>query len=121
MPSYFNFIDKFVRSGHPNREQVLMQLLVRDDHDRMTYQKCVEHLGELKTASATDRIEELFERPPFGTQDAIFQSKCLKALHKILGADALPFFKETSKREQYEIVRTTLEALIKQTKPKGSD
>ncbi len=63
-PQFFNFIGRFARSGHPDVENILLMLLGRHEHDRMTYQECIKELGDLHSKAALKRIEELYDDPP---------------------------------------------------------
>lgn len=114
MPSYFNLIGKLVEAGHPELEAILLEIISRDGYDRMTYQSCVKELATLDSQQAVRRIEKLFERPPFGFVDPLFQNTCLQALADIQGADARPFFERMLTEPQHELVEGKLQALLKQ-------
>ncbi len=117
-PMFFHFIDAFARTEHEEVERVFLQLLKRDDHDKMTYQEVVEQLGKLGAHDAVARIERLFSKPPFGYADPIFQNHCLQALADIQGEGAVPFFEKQLQQPQQEIVVTKLQDLIKSLGPR---
>ena len=114
IPDFFNFISRFVASGHPDVDGVLRQIIGRAEHDRMTYQECVKELGRMRTRLAADRIRELFEKPPFRERSPIFQNHCLQAIADIEGQEACSYFEEQLMKVDDKNVVTKLQSLVKQ-------
>lgn len=112
-PSFFNFINQFARSEHPEVEPVLVSLINRDDHDMNTYRECIKELGKLKSKQAAKRIKRLIVDPPFKFVDPIFTMHALQALVDIEGESARPFLEELLAKRQPELVANKLDTLIK--------
>lgn len=110
---FFNFVDRFVASGHPDTESVLIMLLGRPEHDLATIQECVKALGRLRSERAVPHIERLFREPPGRFANPLFRNHCLQALADISGAKACDFFRRAQRREKDELVRKKLTELIK--------
>ncbi len=113
-PDFFNLIDRFVASGHEDVVPVLTMLIGRPEHDRMTYQKCIEHLGHLGARQAVDKIKQLYVDIPRREFNPLFQNICLQAIAEIQGSEACEWFQETLKTTDNELVATRLRELIKQ-------
>ena len=52
-------LGKLCSFGDPDVESTLLEMIHRDDHDRMTYQECAKQLAKLGSQQAVRRIEEL--------------------------------------------------------------
>lgn len=113
-PMYYNFIDPFVRSGHPDVESTLLRIVLSENHGMMTYKTCIKQLADLGSKDALNRIKQLFQRPPFGFADALFLNACLDAIAKIEGEPAADYFEQLLLEPQQPIVKTRLQHLIKQ-------
>jgi hypothetical protein len=109
---FWNFVQLFVATKHPDVEQTLLGLIERSaEHDLLTLQECVKSLGELRSRDAVKAIENLFEAPPRG-YTPMFRNHCLDALASILGREACPYFQSALQRETLDTVRTKLADLI---------
>lgn len=115
-PDFVHLIDKYVGTGHPEREKVLQMLLGRAEHDQITYQKCIEHLGELGVEEAVPRIQQLYDNPP-GRFAPLFQMHCASAVAKIQGARACDWLKQKLLETDQQALAGRLQQLIKQHCP----
>ena len=113
VPEFFNFIPRFVESGHPDVPQVLTMLIGRPEHDVMTYQECIRFLGQLRVESAVNQIRKLYARPPSRSASPFFLNTCLQALAEIQGSTACAFFEEALGEATHPIVVTKLQSLMK--------
>jgi hypothetical protein len=112
-PEFFNLIERFVQSGHPQTAQVLQMILGRQEHDRMTYQECIRALGRLGARDALPRIKELYSRPPHGEFNPLFLNVCLQAIAEIEGPGACEFLRAELRRVDIPVVSTKLQELLK--------
>jgi hypothetical protein len=111
--SFHNFISAYLSCDPENAGRTLTQVLGREEHDQVTLGACIEALGDMQHLPAVERIKELYHRPPGAFANPLFQSKCLRALGKILGKDACPFFQEELLKPQHDSLRTVLLDLSK--------
>jgi hypothetical protein len=111
--SFFRFVLHYLRSGDPDAEDTVQQILMRDDNDTETIQEIIKWLGEKHCVAADGRVEELYRHPPLGSGDnAIFLNICLEALARIRGDAARPFFEHELARVTNPIVARKLQYLI---------
>jgi hypothetical protein len=107
------FMLHYLRSGDPDSEDTVLQILGRDDNDTATTQEMIKWLGEKRCAAADARIEELYRHPPPGSGDnAIYLNICLDALARIRGAAGRPFFERELAKVTNPIVARNLQFLI---------
>jgi hypothetical protein len=111
---FFNFVVHYVRSGDPQAEDTLLQVIQRVEHDRTTVQECVKALGEMRSVRAVPVIEKLYTDPPQQTQDPLFQSHCLQALVDIQGSGAKPFLEKALPNASSDTVARKIQALLAQ-------
>lgn len=113
-PDFYNFIARFVRSGHPDTERVLRMILGRADHDKNTYREVIRALADLGSEPAVPRIKELYASPPDNYTDPLFMNVCVQAIADIQGADAREWLREQLRTVEIDTVRTKLQDLLKQ-------
>ena len=111
---FFNFVVHYVRSGDPELEATLLQVLGRSGHDLTTIQECVKALGERRAAKAVPVIEKLYTDPPLQQQNPIFLNYCLQALVDIQGAAARPFLERALPHATSDVVAQKIQALLAQ-------
>ena len=102
----FHYVDDYVASGHKEVERTLIKILQKTEyHDNFTIQRCVEHLGQMKSRSAVSRIKKLFwQQAPIPGQipNPIFRRKCMIAIVDTIGAEAVPFLRMQAGGEKVE-------------------
>jgi hypothetical protein len=113
-PGFFNFVIKYAQTGDPETVPTLLMLIGRAEHDRMTIQECVKHLGALKARDAVPRIQELFDNPPEIPDNPMFKNICLDALVAIQGREACNWLRQAQVRETRELVANKLRDLLQQ-------
>jgi hypothetical protein len=111
---FFNFVVQYVKSGDPQLEDTLLQVMGRTEHDLTTLQECVKALGERRSAKAVPAIERLYTDPPLQQQNPIFLGYCLQALVDIQGAGAKPFLEKALANAGSDVVATKIQALLTQ-------
>lgn len=111
---FWNFIPRLVQSGHPDTENILRMILGRPEHDRMTYQECIQQLGHLGSRAAVPRIKELYAAPPRNEFNPIFLSICVQAIADIEGSRACDWFREQLRTTSIPMVVTRLQDVLKQ-------
>jgi len=114
-PGFFNFVSRYVMTGHKDIEATLMMILGRKEHDLTTVQACVKELGAMKSNLALEQIQKLFEVPPNHSDNPIFRNHCLDAISKIFGPGnkACSYFQNALRHEQSGLVQNKLKGLIK--------
>ncbi|MBK8976515.1 MAG: hypothetical protein IPM29_11410 [Planctomycetes bacterium] len=113
-PEFYNLIYRYVACGDPDCAATLQMILGRAEHDRLTYQECIRHLGQLRCRDAVPRIQELYHELPRREFAPLFQTTCLQAVADILGAEACPWLQDELRNADVEIVANKLRELIKQ-------
>ena len=113
-PEFFNLIERFVRSRHPDVAAVLQMILGRPEHDLITLQTCVRELGKLGARDALPRIRELYSKPPRGMTSPLFATTCLQAIADLEGAAACDWFREQLSVVDVPVISTKLQDLVKQ-------
>lgn len=101
---FSNFVNWYVKSGDPELEETLLQVLGRTLHDTVTIQECIKALGERKCARAAPMIEKLYNEPPVQQDNAIFDVTCLRGLIDIRGKEARPFLEQALLKARSETV-----------------
>jgi hypothetical protein len=109
---FSNFVSRYVRSNDPEMNDVLLQLLVRQDSDLVTVQDCIEILGERKDPRAVAHIERLYQNPPGAQLNPLFLNKCIDALVAIQGDGARGFLEEQLAKTQNELVSRHLQRAL---------
>ncbi|MEC7583072.1 MAG: hypothetical protein VYE77_02030 [Planctomycetota bacterium] len=109
---FHNFLNRYARSGDPQLENTLLQVLVRADSDPMLVQETVEHLGHLRSKRADKLIEKKYRNPPGAQLNPIFLAKCLEALTKIRGEEARSLLEEELAKTEQEIVARRIQQLL---------
>jgi hypothetical protein len=74
----------------------------------------VEALGQLRSARAHKRIEELYLKPPGAQQNPLFLNKCLDALVAIRGKDCKPWLQQQLAAAEHELVVQHIDRLIQE-------
>ena len=120
-PGFYLFVRRYFRTEHADRENVLLMILGRHEHDLMTVQECVSLLGELRSRQAVGALEKLFDRPPGLQQNSMFRKHCLDALVAILGEESCTFLRDKLLHEQDQLVQAKLIDLIKRHCPDDAD
>jgi hypothetical protein len=110
---FHNFVVHYLRSGDPETEDTLLQVLQRSEHDLPTVQEVIEELGRRKATRAAKRIEEFYRRPPGASDNPLFLNKCLDAIAAIRGAEARPFLEAELANAPNEAVARHLQHLLK--------
>lgn len=117
-PQFYNFIEYYVASEHPDINRTLMQILDRPEHDLLTLQACTKFLGQRKVRPAVGRLKAMFwdqHTPHAGkVPNPLFRMKILNAIVKIEGSDAKEFLKEVDRKEGDTSIRNRLDQLRKQ-------
>lgn len=119
-PGFYLFVQRFFQTEHADRENVLLMILGRHEHDLITVQECVRLLGEMRSRQAVGAVQRLFERPPGLQQNTLFRNHCLDALAAIQGADSCVFLQERLRQEQDRLVQAKLIDLIKKHCPNAA-
>ena len=117
-PQFYNFINYYVASGHPDIDKTLMQILDRPEHDLLTLQACTKFLGERKVRPASKRMKALYwdqhSAHAGKVPNPLFRMKLLNAIAEIEGADAAEFLKDVDRKEGDKGIRNRLNELRKQ-------
>ena len=110
----FNFVIEYQGTGHAKTEETMLMLLGRREHNRMTVQKAIQYLGQIKSDEAIEPVKKLFLNPPWRTGDnAYFRAICLNVLDEIMGSDIVPFLEEVDRKEDSAFVRNRINDLRK--------
>lgn len=105
---FHNFVARYLHSEDPQREDTLIMVLGRAEHDLITVQECVKALGALKARKAVKAIERVYRNPPAITENPLFLNHCVDALVDIQGRDACAWLTEELKRVTNEMVANRL-------------
>lgn len=109
---FHNFLSRYARSGDPELENTLLQVLVRTSSDPMVVQETIEHLGTIGSKRADKLIEQKYRQPPGAQLNPIFLMKCLEALTAIRGEEARSFLEEELATTQHDIVARKIQQLL---------
>ncbi len=111
---FFNFVIHYLRSEDPQAEETLLQVLARPQQDIATLQETIEALGNLRSARAQHRIEELYLKPPGAQQNPLFLNKCLDALVAIRGKACKPWLQQQLAAAEHELVVQHIDRLLQE-------
>lgn len=110
---FSNFVNWYVKSGDPEMDETLLEVLGRTVHDTLTIQECMKALADRKCERAAPLIEKLYTNPPVQQDNAIFDTTCLRALIDIRGKGARPFLEQALLKARSDIVSKFLQEQLK--------
>lgn len=117
-PQFYNFIEFYVASEHPDVNKTLMQMLGHPEHDLLTLQACTKFLGQRKVRPAVAQLKALYwdQHTPHAGQvpNPLFRMKLLNAVVEIEGQNAKEFLVEVDRKEGNTAIRNRLNELRKQ-------
>lgn len=102
---FHNFLLHYLRSQDPDAESVLLEVLTRAGQDVPTLQVAIEALGERKSVAAAKPIEQLYQKPPGVSDNAIFLNKCIDALVAIRGNAIVDWLERELGKAQNPVVQ----------------
>lgn len=109
---FHNFVSYYVESDDPKLDDTLLMVLGRVEHDAVTIQECLKALGARRCARAVEAIEKVYQKPPLGRDNPLFQKICLDALFEIRHADAKPFLEAALATASTELIAKHIQELL---------